>query len=42
MIGLGALALICLCVVVFVAVDQLNLWCQFPFSLITPIVGGSC
>ena len=41
-IGVGAVALICLCVVAFVAVDQLNLWCQFPFSIITPILGGSC
>jgi pSer/pThr/pTyr-binding forkhead associated (FHA) protein len=42
LIGLVVLGVICLCAVVFVAVDQLNLWCQFPFSLITPILGGSC
>jgi len=41
-IGLGALGLICLCVVFFVGVDQLKMWCQFPISIITPLVGGVC
>ncbi len=41
-IGLGVLALVCLCVVFFVGVDQLNLWCKFPISIITPIFGGVC
>ncbi len=41
-IGLGVLAFICLCVVFFVGVDQLNLWCKFPISVITPILGGVC
>ncbi len=39
-IGLGVLGLICLCVVFFVGVDQLNLWCKFPISIITPVFGG--
>jgi predicted component of type VI protein secretion system len=41
-IGLGALGLICLCVVFFVAVDQLNLWCTSPISILTPVFGGVC
>ncbi len=41
-IGLGVLGLICLCVVFFVGVDQLNLWCKFPISIITPVFGGVC
>lgn len=41
-IGLGALGLICVCVVFFVGVDQLNLWCRFPVSIITPLFGGVC
>jgi len=41
-IAIGVVALICLCVVFFVGVDQLNLWCKFPISIITPIVGGVC
>lgn len=41
-IGLGVLGLICLCVVLFVGVDQLNLWCKFPISIITPVFGGVC
>lgn len=41
-IAIGAVALICLCVVFFVGVDQLNLWCKFPISIITPVFGGVC
>lgn len=41
-IGIGAVAVICLCVVFFVGVDQLNLWCSFPISIFTPIFGGVC
>ncbi len=41
-IGIGVVVLICLCAVFFVGVDQLNLWCKFPISIITPILGGVC
>lgn len=41
-IAIGVVALICLCVVFFVGVDQLNLWCKFPISIITPVFGGVC
>ncbi len=41
-IAIGVVALICLCVVFFVGVDQLNLWCTPPISIITPIFGGVC
>lgn len=41
-IAIAVVAVICLCVVFFVGVDQLNLWCRFPISIFTPIVGGVC
>jgi hypothetical protein len=41
-IAIGVVGLVCLCVVFFVGVDQLNLWCKFPISVITPIFGGVC
>ncbi len=41
-IGIAVVALICLCVVFFVGVDQLKLWCTPPISIITPIFGGVC
>jgi predicted component of type VI protein secretion system len=41
-IGGGIVVLICLCVIMFVAVDQLNSWCTFPFSIIARGLGGFC
>lgn len=41
-IGGGVLILICLCVILFVGVDQLNYWCTFPFSIIAKGLGGYC
>jgi pSer/pThr/pTyr-binding forkhead associated (FHA) protein len=41
-IGGGVLILICLCVIMFVAVDQFNVWCSFPFSIITKGLGYYC
>lgn len=38
----GIVILICLCVVMFVGVDQLNYWCTFPFSIIARGLGGYC
>jgi pSer/pThr/pTyr-binding forkhead associated (FHA) protein len=38
----GVLILICLCVILFVGVDQLNYWCTFPFSIIVKVLGSSC
>jgi predicted component of type VI protein secretion system len=41
-IGGGVVILICLCVILFVGVDQLNYWCTFPFSIIVKLVGSTC
>jgi hypothetical protein len=41
-IGGGVLIVICLCVLLFVGVDQLNYWCTFPFSFIARGLGGYC
>ncbi len=41
-IVIGVVALLCLCVVFFIGVDQLNLWCTPPISVFTPIFGGVC
>ena len=41
-IGGGVLILSCLCVILFVGVDQLNYWCTFPFSFIARGLGGYC
>ncbi len=41
-IGGGIVVLICLCVIMFVGVDQLNYWCTFPFSIIARGMGGFC
>lgn len=41
-IGGGVLALICLCVVVGLVVDQMYLWCTFPFRIVPAIMGMSC
>lgn len=41
-LGGGVLVLICLCVIMFVGVDQLNYWCTFPFSVIARGLGGFC
>ena len=38
----GILAVICLCVVVGLVVDQMYLWCTFPFRLVPAILGMSC
>ena len=38
----GVLALICLCVVVGLVVDQMYLWCTFPFRIVPAIMGMSC
>jgi ABC-type multidrug transport system permease subunit len=35
------LVIICVCVGLFVAIDQLNLWCKVvPF--LVPLLGGTC
>ncbi|HEY5984716.1 MAG TPA: FHA domain-containing protein [Anaerolineales bacterium] len=41
-IGAGVVGLICLCAVVAIAVDQLYLWCTFPFNIVPSIMGMSC
>jgi predicted component of type VI protein secretion system len=41
-IGGGVLAVICLCVVVGLVVDQMYLWCTFPFRLVPAVMGMSC
>lgn len=41
-IGGGILAVICLCVVVGLVVDQMYLWCTFPFRIVPAIMGMSC
>ena len=42
LIGGGALALICLCAVVGLVVDQMYLWCTFPFRIVPAIMGQAC
>ena len=41
-IGGGVLGLICLCVVTALVVDQMYLWCTFPFKIVPAIMGMSC
>ncbi len=41
-IGIGVVALICLCAVFFFGVDQLNLWCTPPINIIARVAGGVC
>ena len=41
-IGGGIVAVICLCVVVGLVVDQMYLWCTFPFRIVPAIMGMSC
>lgn len=38
----GILAVICLCVVVGLVVDQMYLWCTFPFRIVPAVLGMSC
>jgi hypothetical protein len=38
----GILALLCLCLVVGLVVDQMYLWCTFPFRIVPAIMGMSC
>src|SRR5574340_104856 len=41
-IGGGILAVICLCIVVGLVVDQMYLWCTFPFRIVPAVLGMSC
>ncbi len=42
LIGGGALALICVCAVIGLVVDQMYLWCTFPFRIVPAIMGTAC
>jgi predicted component of type VI protein secretion system len=41
-IGGGVIVLICLCILVGLVVDQMYLWCTFPFRIVPMIMGMSC
>ncbi len=41
-IGIGVVAVICLCAAFFFGVDQFNLWCTPPINIIARVAGGVC
>lgn len=41
-IGIGVIAVVCLCAAFFFGVDQFKLWCTPPINILAGILGGVC
>lgn len=41
-VGIGVIAVVCLCAALFFGIDQFKLWCTPPINIIAGILGGVC